>query len=308
MDSQMIFGKERVSFMMRKRTAATLAGAGVAAFLLQRRLGALDDAAWVHLLFRPTVRWAAHQVLPGRNRSRRQPERGRFTHADVDSILVETWHRYVELAPAAPEEPTLGSRMNVHLAVLSLACFQTLRAHGAEQPYAIELFADMAWAIYAQWGRIPDSVARLLAQTPLQRLRLDVAAFLRFPFNPPGYAIERLADGEGVAFNVRRCPIAEYFQAHGAADLCVASWCNLDYALAEMWGGHLERSGTLANGDAFCDFRFVTGPDTSAPALREGVYEPSASIRLPQGAETAQEVESVHLNQAPATTPNQNVV
>lgn len=247
-----------------KRIATVLAATGVAAFLLRRRLQPIDDATWVRTLFRPAVGWAAHQVLAGRDRSRQHPEQGRFTHADVDSILAETWRRYAELAPVAPDEPTLGSRMNVHLAVLSLACFQTLLARGVERTYAIDLFADMAWAIYEKWGRIPDSVVQLLARTPLQRLRLDVDALLRFPFNPPGYEIERLADAEGVSFNVRRCPIAEYFEAHGAADLCVTSWCNLDYALAEMWGGHLERSGTLANGDPLCDFRFVPGPLESA--------------------------------------------
>jgi hypothetical protein len=44
---------------------------------------------------------------------------------------------------------------------------------------------------------------------------------------------------------MQRCPVAEYLGSRGAADLCAGSWCNLDYALAEMWGGTLERSGTL---------------------------------------------------------------
>jgi len=34
------------------------------------------------------------------------------------------------------------------------------------------------------------------------------------------------------------------------------SWCNLDFALVEMWGGKLERSETLASGCNRCDFRF----------------------------------------------------
>lgn len=302
----MILSKERMSFMTFKRTATILAGTGMAAFLVRRRLQSVDTAAWVRLFFEPAVRWAAHRVLPGRNRSRQHPDRGRFTHADVDPILAETWRRYAELAPTTPDEPTLGSRMNVHLAVLSLACFQALRAQGAERPYAIELFSDMAWAIYEQWGRIPDSLVRILAQTPLQRLRLDVDAFLRFPFNPPGYEIERLPDGEGVAFNVRRCPIAEYFQAHAAADLCVASWCNLDYALAEMWGGRLERSGTLANGDPLCDFRFVPGPD--APAHRERLLESFASARPASRAEITQTDEAAHLEPTSLTKLNQDDV
>lgn len=59
------------------------------------------------------------------------------------------------------------------------------------------------------------------------------------------------------SFVVRRCPVAEYFGRHGASDVCVGTWCNLDYGLGELWGGRLERDGTLATGAAQCDFRFV---------------------------------------------------
>jgi hypothetical protein len=61
--------------------------------------------------------------------------------------------------------------------------------------------------------------------------------FLRFPFNAPGYRFEKLPDKTATALNMLRCPVADYFRERSAADLCVGSWCNLDYALAEMWGG-----------------------------------------------------------------------
>jgi hypothetical protein len=60
-----------------------------------------------------------------------------------------------------------------------------------------------------------------------------------------------------------RCPVADYLGQRDAADLCASSWCNLDYALAEMWGARLERSGTLVSGDACCDFRFHAVPPAS---------------------------------------------
>jgi hypothetical protein len=41
-----------------------------------------------------------------------------------------------------------------------------------------------------------------------------------------------------------------------ASDLCIETWCNLDFPLAEMWGGRLERTQTLAAGCEHCDFRF----------------------------------------------------
>jgi ubiquinone biosynthesis protein len=82
-----------------------------------------------------------------------------------------------------------------------------------------------------------------------------MAAPLRFPFNAPGYLIENVAAQKGTAFDVVRCPIADYFRGQGAADLCSASWCNLDYALAELTHEKLVRTKTLAHGDDRCDFR-----------------------------------------------------
>jgi ubiquinone biosynthesis protein len=90
----------------------------------------------------------------------------------------------------------------------------------------------------------------------LGRLRFATDLFRSFPFNPPGYLMEDISAPHEVAFDVRRCPVAEYFRRHGASEVCVATWCNLDYALAEQWGGRLERTGTLAAGADRCDFRW----------------------------------------------------
>ena len=59
--------------------------------------------------------------------------------------------------------------------------------------------------------------------------------------------------------------VANYLGSRGAADRCAGSWCNLDYALAEMWGGTLERSGTLVAGASCCDFRFRVPANPEAP-------------------------------------------
>jgi len=59
-----------------------------------------------------------------------------------------------------------------------------------------------------------------------------------------------------------RCRVADYLGRRVAADLCAGSWCNLDYALAEMWGTHVQRSSTLVAGASCCDFRFHALPAT----------------------------------------------
>lgn len=78
---------------------------------------------------------------------------------------------------------------------------------------------------------------------------------LRFPFNAPGYRIESAPAVTGTAFDVISCPVADYFRTEGAVDLCTASWCNLDYALAALTHEKLVRTKTLVRGDGRCDFR-----------------------------------------------------
>ncbi|MFV1998433.1 MAG: L-2-amino-thiazoline-4-carboxylic acid hydrolase [Acidiferrobacterales bacterium] len=210
----------------------------------------------IKTIFRPTIKRAARAALVGRMRDRDSPDKGRFTRAEVDRILKQTWQSYDQLAPLVPREPKLGNRMNMLLACTSLAFFRVLLAADIEREYAISLFSDLAWKVYQTWGRLPIIVARVVTRDPRKRVRIAVNMFLRFPFTPPGYIFERLPSSDGISFDMQRCPVSEYFQKQEAPDLCVGTWCNLDYSLAEMWGGWLERSETLAAGCTRCDFRF----------------------------------------------------
>jgi L-2-amino-thiazoline-4-carboxylic acid hydrolase len=179
--------------------------------------------------------------------------------ADVDRFLRDTWARYDERAQSLPHQPTIGSTMNVRLACFTLSFFEALQATGVERAYAAELIADAAWRVYRQWARLAVGLARLWPRraTALGFARIDREgrASLRFPFNAPGYVVETVESDRGTAFDVVRCPVARYFAAAGAADLCLASWCNLDYALADLTREKLSRTKTLVGGQDRCDFR-----------------------------------------------------
>jgi len=217
---------------------------------------------YVKFIYRPLAARAARQVLVGRNRVRQSPDRARFTHADVDALLKTAWANYAERVGKLPPEPTVGSRMNVRLACFTMSFFNALLAIGTDREYAIELVADATWKVYRLWSIIALGLAHLtpgkttalaFAVTKHGDQQSDVS--LRFPFNAPGYLIEPVAAGSGTAFDVVRCPIADYFRGEGAVDLCTASWCNLDYALAELAHEKLVRTKTLVRGDDRCDFR-----------------------------------------------------
>jgi hypothetical protein len=196
--------------------------------------------------------------MVGRSRSLNDPTAGRFTRHEVGRLLKSAWAKFDELAPDLPPEPTVGSRQNVLLACLTLAMLEALGDEGIDRPHAIELVGDTCWKIYAQWGQVPRLASRLISRDPAERMRRSVNMFLRFPFNRPGYRYDYVAEPQGRAIDMLRCPVADYLGAHGASDLTVGTWCNLDYQLAHMWGGTLERHGTIAAGAEKCDFRFRT--------------------------------------------------
>lgn len=213
-------------------------------------------ATTMRIIYKLVSKWALRRALLGRPRCRHWPEKGRFDATNMDHIYEQAWRNFDMLSGDVPEALTVGNKMNLMLACLSLSAFRALMAVGVEREYAVVLFADAAWKVYEKWGALPAFISRFLTRDPVKRMRLCVNLFLRFPFNPPGYVFERLPSDDGISLDMLRCPIAEYLSANGAADLCVGSWCNLDYGLAEMWGGRLERTGTLAAGADRCGFRF----------------------------------------------------
>jgi hypothetical protein len=218
----------------------------------------------VKLGYRPLTTQAARRAVVGRLRSPQSPDSGRFTRRDVARLLRAAWTRYEREVDSLPAQPTLGSTMNVRLACFTLSFLEELLEAGIERKYAIELVADATWQVYRTWARLAAAAGRF---TPGKSTALAFAAskdtarggavHLRFPFNAPGYVIKTVPTERGTAFDVVHCPVAVYFRARGAADLCVASWCNLDFALSEMTHQKLVRTQTLVQGADHCDFRIL---------------------------------------------------
>lgn len=228
------------------------------------------------LVLRPWASWAAHVAIVGRSKSQTDPDAGRFTRGDVGRLLKTAWTRFDQLEPDLPPEPTVGSRQNVMLACLTLAMLEALVDDGIERSLAIELVGDTCWRIYAQWGQLPRAISWLTTRDPANRMRRSVNLFLRFPFNRPGYRYDDVPEPQGRAINMLRCPVADYLAAHNASDLTVGTWCNLDYQLAHMWGGTLERHGTIAAGAQHCDFRFRTAAQPVVDGHTSAGQAPSA--------------------------------
>jgi ubiquinone biosynthesis protein len=182
----------------------------------------------------------------------------------VDAVLCEAWDRYYELEPTVPVESTLGAVFTTHLAAATLAIHETLVRHGFLADESYRLIYDIGWRFYTQMGEPPLLLAGAFTRTPGKRLRLATDLFRTFPFGSPGYGWRDVQSDEGVvAFDCTRCPVAEFFAKHATSELCVRTWCKLDFPLAEKWGGQLERSGTIAMGATHCDFRWHVLRDAS---------------------------------------------
>ncbi len=210
---------------------------------------------FVERTFRPVTHWAASRALSGRNRSRTDPARGRFTPGETKGLVDEVWHRFDAAPPDVSSERALGARLNVRLAAVTIAMLDVLSEAGIERSYAIELISDVTWKVYEKWGSWGGHFQRGVIKQ-MEHVLPDGTVSLNFPFSPPSYVARAVKGEADIAFNMVRCPVAELFKAKGAADLCVAAWCNLDYALGEIGGLKLVRTKTLVQGDSHCDFRW----------------------------------------------------
>ena len=168
-----------------------------------------------------------------------------------------TWQHYGALARELPAASTLGASIMTRLAAMTTAVYQSLRQAELPEAEAKEKTAQVSWLVYQKVTMPPWWLTRLLARNSLVRVRRAMGWFMRFPYTAPGYQMQFVpAAVDTVAFDVHRCPAADYFAGRGLSELCVSAFCNLDYPLADKWGVTLERPQTLASGAAFCDFRF----------------------------------------------------
>ncbi|MEO7966368.1 MAG: L-2-amino-thiazoline-4-carboxylic acid hydrolase, partial [Gemmatimonadaceae bacterium] len=176
----------------------------------------------------------------------------------VGELLKEVWDRYYELEPSIAIEPNLGAVFTTHLAGATLAMHEILLRHGIPAVESYRLISDIGWRIYEQMGEPPLLVASAFTRDPRKRLKLATDLFRAFPFGAPSYEWRDVPSDDGaIAFDCTKCPVAEFFGNHNASELCVQTFCRLDFPLAENWGGQLRRSGTIASGASRCDFHWM---------------------------------------------------
>lgn len=223
-------------------------------------------------LYRPIVRRAARAVLEGRRFDPERPEAGRLLRADVDRFLDDTWKR---LGGLLREEdlraiPTLGNRHNVFLGVLTIAGYHALLDLGIERRYAIELFADVGWKVYAQMVGVSLAFGRVRTRNPQRRMEVVLEGLIKFPFSAPGrpgYEVRTWAEPGVFHTDWSYCAplgfVKRQVERHGdrgEVEAFYRSWCQYDWPAADILAGgkagehgHYRRPHTLSRGDSVCD-------------------------------------------------------
>ncbi len=99
----------------------------------------------------------------------------------------------------------------------------------------------------------------------------------QLPVRAPSYEWRDVQRPDGaVAFDCVKCPVAELLASHNASELCVQTVCRLDFPLAETWGGHLKRTGTIASGAPRCDFSWLPRESPEPTASRTPGRKPQS--------------------------------
>ena len=145
----------------------------------------------------------------------------------------------------------------IRLAAFTVCLFRTMEAREVPADRAKELTSEITWRIYRKLAWLPWKATRVLSGDPLVRAKATMDLLMRFPYSRPAYHMDYVdAGNERVAFDVSRCPVAEYFAREALSGLGAASFCGLDFALASEWGLDLDRPRTITQGNDRCDFRF----------------------------------------------------
>jgi ubiquinone biosynthesis protein len=174
------------------------------------------------------------------------------------AMLDEIWKCAEQRWDGLPPQSTLGASITVRLAALTAYAYEVLLTRDIPARDATKTVYDIAWAIYQKMGGAAWIASGILSRDTFLRLRIATVAFRVFPFSAPSYEWKVVESAVGVvAFDCLRCPVAEYFKQQALSELCVQSWCALDFELAStVWNARLERSGSIAGGARSCDFRW----------------------------------------------------
>ncbi|MBO6574954.1 MAG: L-2-amino-thiazoline-4-carboxylic acid hydrolase [Rhodothermales bacterium] len=170
---------------------------------------------------------------------------------DAQTVLAEMRRAYAR----TESRYSFGVNLLLRYFDWSRALYASALEAGLDADEAGRLVQDTHWRLFRPVFVLLNRVSRLRSRRLRTRVQWMLDLSFRTVFTAP-FERELLASGEGIAFDVVRCPIAEYFRDHGMPELTRHAACSLDWRMAELWGVLFERTQTIAAGADSCDFRY----------------------------------------------------
>lgn len=138
----------------------------------------------------------------------------------------------------------------------SCALYRALQDYSVDRAEAILLVETIMSDVYRPVPAAVFKLSRLRSAKRETRVKWLLGMITGHVLPAPPFCYRHLPSETGVAFDVTRCPIADYFNSQGAPELTEPAGGNLDYVMARAWGIELVRTQTLAEGATYCDFRW----------------------------------------------------
>ena len=157
----------------------------------------------------------------------------------------------------APNRPCHSASVNLMMRYNEWSCalYRAVQEHGMSQAEAGALVETVMTDAYRPVPAALFKLSRLRSAKREIRVKWIFGMITRYFFSSP-FRHRHLPSEAGVAFDVTLCPSADYFKGQGVPELTPHAMCNLDYCQAHEYGVDLVRTQTIADGAAYCDFRW----------------------------------------------------
>jgi len=178
----------------------------------------------------------------------------RYGKGLADSVLQEARRRHEALIPEIPYIGGDENPMTRHIvrSTTSMAFYLAMNAHGKPAAAAGQILYA---AVEARVGSLPLDAPMGKGELAQKRKQALESRWRRYP----GDWVWDFVEGDGVTFEYGydffECGTQKMYHAFGA-DAFLPFYCYLDFITYRTRGWSFERTMTLAEGHALCDFRF----------------------------------------------------
>lgn len=185
-----------------------------------------------------------------------------LTASALANDATGVWQRTLDLqAELRHQRPQHSPGVNHFLRFMEwdLAFYRALQERGLPHEQASRLIEEVNWEMFGTGTTNVFALSHLRSAKLQTRIQWILDLMFAVLFTKP-FRKQSVPTKNGIAFDIVRCPVAEYFQHQGNPELTRFAACNLDHRMAQIWGVQLERARTIADGHSYCDFRFRIPP------------------------------------------------